>query len=203
MPQLSNRRNELLARVFDTEGPTASVWSPSGNGVAAFRELQQQALRDYRHESRLTDHARRLRNRLIAGATVVALGVSAAAIGVSTSTNATASAPYSHELRKAVVDQTLLDLENSATELFYLKTTGAPSAKKDAAKSNLLSAAHQAASIFHEANVSGNGVLVEQIRNRVEAMNRSDLGSMGIDFVGEVILQSTAPASPVVRKRKI
>lgn len=188
-------------------GPATVATIPSGSGMVAFRDLQKQALQNYAHEELLTDHARRLRNRLVVGLSAVAIGAAVIAGG--------ASAPTRVEAGESAVVQTEIDqqvehaldrLERAATEMFFIKTSGAGSHQTESARNNVLAMANGVYGELRMAAVAGNDQALENGRRRLAEMNQSDLGKMGVDFMKEAfprdMVVTGQPAKLAVAKPK-
>lgn len=178
----------MLPRFF--RGPSSVAAVPSGAGLGPFRALQEKSLKAFEQEALLTDHARRVRNRLMATAAAIAVTIAAVTVGSSAPSPASASLGESVELRAAndqQVEQAILAMEKSATDLFFLKTTGAPAAQRDAAKANVLQATARVYAELRAAVTVGNDAAIEMARNRVAAMEQSDLGKLGVNFMSEAI----------------
>lgn len=185
MPGLNS--TGALRKLFN--GPSAIAVAPSSSGLNAFRELQQEALRNFKDESKLADFARRLRNQIVAGfvvgvvaASVVAVVAAAPASAIATSRSESIMPGDPTSVRQAV-----LELEKTATDYYAMRVGGALPEYKESARHSVLAAASGLHYEMSKAAGSGNEAAFDEARSRVLTMAGTPLGQMGIDLVHEAV----------------
>lgn len=170
-------RPSALTRAFGQASTVAAV--PSSAGLHAFRQLQQRALAEFTDEVKLTDHARRVRNRLLAVAASVSIGM-AAAVAIPTGSKPDPAAAVA--VQGVQIETAVVAMEKAASDLYYSKASGASAVEQAGYREALRSAAGAVRQELVNALADGRTEDVKSAVARVRGTADSDLGRLGVDI---------------------